>query len=278
MTDLSIGFSPCPNDTYMFYAIMHGLIPDVASLRFRETIDDVEALNKLALAQALDVTKVSYAVLGHIREHYVMLRAGSALGHGCGPLLVQNPTITSKKNAPVAIPGEHTTAALLLALYTQGRAETIVMPFHEIPHAIARGEVARGVIIHETRFTYQNFGLELVQDLGLWWEETTKLPLPLGGIVARRSLPACVLRQLEQGIQKSILYSKEHPTAAASFIAQHAQEMDPAVCRSHIQLYVNTFSENLGDLGEQAVHELLERGIQAGHIPRSKQPLFLSGD
>lgn len=278
MTRLSIGFSPCPNDTYMFYPFMHGLLPSLEGILFDETIDDVETLNKLALRGTLDITKVSYAVLGHITDQYVLLKAGSALGHGCGPLLVTSPSAPAALlDYPIAIPGEHTTAALLLQLYTNGCAKTITMPFHMIPGAVARGEVAGGVIIHESRFTYHQLGLISVQDLGIWWEETTQLPLPLGGIVAKRSLGKELLQRLEQSLTQSVIYSKNHPEDAQDYITHHAQEMDPTVCKAHISLYVNAFSESLGSTGEQAVTELLSRGREAGLIPSQRNPLFISG-
>ena len=272
---LSLGFSPCPNDTFMFYPLVHGLV-DIGDIGFEERLEDVETLNRLATQGVLDITKVSYAAFGHIREQYALLRAGSALGRGCGPLLVatEGQSLESLAGKPIAIPGAYTTACLLLRLYAPDLDQLVEMPFHEIMEAVSSGEVAAGVIIHESRFTYQQQGLHQLVDLGAWWEEETGLPIPLGGIVARRSLGSATISRIEQALAQAVSYAQMHPTAAAGYIRQHAQEMDADVCAAHIGLYVNDFSQNLGDDGEQAIAELLRRAESCGIIPQSTAGLF----
>jgi 1,4-dihydroxy-6-naphthoate synthase len=225
----------------------------------------------------LDVTKVSYAALGHIRNDYVLLRAGSALGRGCGPLLVAreqfNPAALQGKT--IAIPGRYTTAHLLLRICYPALETFLEMPFHEIMDAVMTGRADAGVIIHESRFTYQGFGLHQLVDLGEWWEHETGLPIPLGGIVARRSLGAETIRIIEQTLTDAVAYARANPAAAAHYIREHAQEMSEEVCAAHIGLYVNDFSRNLGIEGEQAIAELLRRAEAAGVIPHSEASLFI---
>lgn len=273
---LTLGFSPCPNDTFMFYPLVHGLVA-TGGFSFSERLEDVETLNRLAVQETLDVTKVSYATLGHIREHYALLRAGSALGRGCGPLLVAkelfDPTDLADKT--IAIPGRYTTAHLLLRLCYPALENFLEMPFHEIMDAVMTGRADAGVIIHESRFTYQGFGLHQLVDLGEWWEHETGLPIPLGGIVARRSLGAETIHIIEQALTDAVAYARANPAAAAHYIREHAQEMSEDVCTAHIGLYVNDFSRNLGIEGEQAIAELLRRAEVAGVIPRTEASLFI---
>lgn len=273
---LTLGFSPCPNDTFMFYPLVHGLV-DTAGQRFNERLEDVETLNRLAVKGVLDVTKVSYAALGHIREEYVLLKAGSALGRGCGPLLVARESFDPADLAgkTIAIPGRYTTAHLLMRLYNPGLETFLEMPFHEIMDAVMTGRADAGVIIHESRFTYQGFGLHQLVDLGAWWEGETGLPIPLGGIVARRSLGAETIRSIEAALAAGVEYARANPDEAAHYIREHAQEMSEQVCAAHIGLYVNDFSQSLGDEGERAVIELLRRAESAGIIPASQAPLFI---
>ena len=272
---LTLGFSPCPNDTFMFYPLVHGLV-DTAGLSFRERLEDVETLNQLALAGELDVSKVSYHALGHIRDGYALLRSGSALGRGCGPLLVAREDITPAdlRNRRIAVPGQYTTALLLLRLLDPKLDNFIVMPFNEVMDAVTSGAVDAGLIIHESRFTYQGMGLHKLIDLGEWWETETGLPIPLGGIVARRSLGAETIAVIELALQSGVTFSRANPAAAADYIREHAQEMSDEVCAAHIGLYVNDFSSELGEEGERAIAALLHRAEQAGIIPVSNYGLF----
>ena len=273
--ELTLGFSPCPNDTFMFYPLVHGLI-DTEGLSYRERLEDVETLNRLALAGELDVSKVSYHALGHIRDDYALLRAGSALGRGCGPLLVAADRIdpAGLRGRTIAVPGNYTTAKLLLRLFDPTLTDFVVMPFNEIMEAVLSGSVDAGLIIHESRFTYQGFGLHKLLDLGEWWEAETGLPIPLGGIVARRSLGAKTIAAVERALKAGVGYARSHPNEAARYIGEHAQEMSPEVCAAHIGLYVNDFSADLGEEGIRAITCLLQRAEEAGLIPASGTPLF----
>ncbi len=274
---LTLGFSPCPNDTFMFYPLVHSLI-DAECISYRERLEDVETLNQLALAGTLDVSKVSYHALGHIRDQYALLRSGSALGRGCGPLLVATEAFDPAmlRGKTIAIPGRYTTALLLLRLFDPHLDTFITMPFNEIMDAVLSGTVDAGLIIHESRFTYAGFGLHKLLDLGEWWEQETNLPIPLGGIVARRSLGAGTIAAIERALRAGVDYARSHPDQAAAYIGEHAQEMSRQVCAAHIDLYVNDFSENLGDEGERAITCLMERAAEAGLIPPSAMPLFMS--
>ena len=275
-TPLTLGFSPCPNDTFMFYPLIHGLV-DTAGLSFQERLEDVETLNLLALQGALDITKVSYHALGHIRDEYALLRSGSALGRGCGPLLVAREEIDPAclRGKPIAVPGRYTTALLLLRLLDPALDNFVVMPFHEIMAAVQEERVAAGLIIHESRFTYQALGLKKLVDLGEWWEGETGLPIPLGGIVARRSLGGETIAAIERALKAGVEYARSHPAEAAAYIREHAQEMSEEVCSAHIGLYVNDFSEELGNEGERAIAELMRRGGEAGILPHHIGPLFM---
>jgi len=255
---------------------VHGLV-DAAGLTFRERLEDVETLNRLALTGELDVSKVSYHALGHIREQYALLRSGSALGRGCGPLLVARHNLDPKdlRGKRIAVPGQYTTALLLLRLFDPELAGFIVMPFHEIMEAVLTGKVDAGLIIHESRFTYQDLGLNRLVDLGEWWEAETGLPIPLGGIVAHRSLGAKTIAVIERALRDGITYSRSNPAAAASYIREHAQEISDEVCAAHIGLYVNDYSSELGDEGERAIDCLLKRAENSGIIPRSTNSLFI---
>jgi len=273
---LTLGYSPCPNDTFIFHALVHGLLPDL-DFRIEERLEDVETLNQLARRCALDLTKISYHALGHLRQDYILLRSGGALGRGCGPLVVApKPTsMEDLKGALIAIPGELTTANLLLQLYGEGFHNVVPLPFEQVMPAVVAGRVAAGVIIHESRFTYQGHGLCRVTDLGAWWEEETGHPIPLGGILARRSLGRDLIGAVERGIRASLEYAFTHPDVPRSYIHQHAQELDDAVIDQHIGLYVNDFSLDLGSEGLAAVDDLLDRAERRGLIPRCDLPLYL---
>jgi 1,4-dihydroxy-6-naphthoate synthase len=273
--DLTLGFSPCPNDTFMFYPLVHGLV-DTAGLTFHERLEDVETLNRLALTGELDVSKVSYHALGHIRDRYALLRSGSALGRGCGPLLVAREQIdpADLSGRTIAVPGQYTTALLLLRLLDPRLGNFVTMPFHEVMDAVISGRVDAGLIIHESRFTYRGLGLHKLVDLGEWWEGETGLPIPLGGIVARRSLGAETIAVIERALRAGIDYARSNPSEAAGYIREHAQEMSDEVCAAHIELYVNDSSAELGEEGERAIAELLRRGEAAGIMPNSSKGLF----
>ena len=275
MNELSLGFSPCPNDTYIFHALVHGLV-ECPGYRFRERLEDVETLNRLALAGTLDISKVSYHLLGHIRDRYRLLAAGGALGRGCGPLLVSRAEIPPKQLAGrrIAVPGRYTTACLLLQLFNPELANLEFMPFHEIIPAVTAGRVEAGVIIHESRFTYQSFGLRSLADLGEWWEESTGHPIPLGGIAIRRDLGEEAAALVNAAIRASILHARRHPAEPQPYIRAHSQEMSDEVCAAHIDLYVNDYSLDLGESGRAAVNELFSRALQAGLLPAHSQALF----
>lgn len=275
MTELTLGYSPCPNDTFIFNALIHGLVP-CPGVTFHERLEDVETLNRLALKTQLDLTKISYHAFGHLRRDYVLLHSGGALGRGCGPLVVATQPMTMKDlhDKPILIPGELTTANLLLQLYDQKFSEIRVLPFDQIMPALERNEAAAGVIIHESRFTFAEHGLHQLLDLGAWWEQLTGLPIPLGGILAKRSLPVRLIQQVDQALAESVRYAQAHPEKAAEYIRQHAQELSDSVTQEHIQLYVNEFSVNLGDEGIAAVQELLARAEKCRLIPVIDLPIF----
>jgi len=274
---LTLGFSPCPNDTFMFYPLIHGLI-ETGGLIFSERLKDVETLNQLALQNALNISKVSYHAFGHIRNKYALLHSGSALGRGCGPLLIARDECdpAELRDKIIAVPGRYTTAKLLLQLFDPQLINFLVMPFNEIMDAVLSGNADAGVIIHESRFTYQGFGLKKLVDLGEWWEKETDLPIPLGGIVAQRSLGVETITRIDQALRDGVTYSLANPQAATHYIREHSQEMSEAVCAEHIKLYVNDFSAELGEEGEKAINCLMERAERAGLIPRSQTPLFVN--
>ncbi len=264
--ELTIGYSPCPNDTFIFYALAHGRIP-LSGIRFSPPVlDDVETLNSWAMDAKLDVTKLSFHALGHVLDQYTMLGSGAALGRGCGPLLVTTRGREQEDPAAwkIAVPGRYTTAALLLKLFVPSHEQVVIMRFDEIMDSVASGAVDGGVIIHESRFTYQDHGLSCLQDLGQWWEDETGLPIPLGCIAARLSLGEGVILEIEQAVRSSVQWAHDHPGKAEGYIGSHARELDAQVIASHINLYVNDFSLDLGDQGRAAVKELLVRGRAAG--------------
>lgn len=269
----SLGFSPCPNDCFIFYALAHGRV--ASDVVWDLHLEDVETLNRWAREGRLEVTKLSYSAYGHVMDDYVMLRSGSALGQGVGPLVVTKEPLTSLAGRRVAVPGGLTTANLLLRLWQQTPLETLEMRYERIMPAVAGGEVDAGLIIHESRFTYPDYGLSEHQDLGAWWEGETGLPLPLGGIAAKRSLGQEALERLGEAVRLSLRYAYAHPAEAQPFIAAHAQEMDPAVRQRHIDLYVNAYSDDVGDLGEEAVRELFRRARTRGLMPTGTGRLFV---
>jgi 1,4-dihydroxy-6-naphthoate synthase len=269
---LSLGFSPCPNDTFLFHALVHGAV-QARGIDFAPRLADVETLNALAREGVLDVTKVSYGAIPYLLEEYVLLRSGGALGRGCGPLLVAR--ADRPADAPlerIAIPGRLTTANLLLRLWRAELPEGEPRVYSEIMPAVARGGADAGLIIHESRFTYPEHGLRAVVDLGEWWEGETGLPIPLGGIVARRALGRARLLEIERAIADSVRHAFAHPGASHAYVAAHAQELRPEVVRQHIALYVNEHSVELDEEGEAAVRMLRERAAAAGLTPPPRWP------
>ncbi len=266
----SLAFSPCPNDTFIFDALVNKKI-DTEGLEFEVFLEDVQTLNQWALQGKMDFTKMSYGVLPLILENYQLLESGGALGKGVGPLLISNNEYgiwndeveEAKKNTQqtlneVAIPGENTTAYLLFSLAYPDVVNKKFMVFNEIENYVLNNENALGVIIHENRFTYQQKGLHKVLDLGAYWEETTKLPIPLGGIVANRKIDNEISLKVDRLIKRSLEYAFDNYPAITTYVKQHSQEMEENVMRQHIDLYVNNFSLGLGAEGKAAVVRLLE--------------------
>lgn len=274
---LTLGFSPCPNDTFIFDAMIHGRI-DTEGLEFEVFLGDVEELNRRAGVADLDITKLSYHAYAHLTEKYILLDAGSALGNNCGPLLIaQSPILPENiSDLKIAIPGKLTTANFLLSLAFPNATQKVEMLFSEIEWAVLNGNVDAGLIIHENRFTYAEKGLVKLIDLGEYWEQSTGMPIPLGGIVIKRNLPESILHKVNRIIRRSVEYAWANPAASETFIAQHAQEMDPAVRRQHIELYVNQYSADLGKRGREAVSNLFKLAEEKKIIPTPKQAIFLS--
>jgi 1,4-dihydroxy-6-naphthoate synthase len=274
---LTLGYSPCPNDTFIFYALVHGRI-DTKGLGFREILEDVETLNQMALRAELDITKVSYHAFGDLRDDYCLLRSGGALGRGCGPLVVApvKCSMDDLKGKKIAIPGRLTTAYLLLQLYDPSFRDNVkVMPFNEIMQAVKEGEVDAGLIIHESRFTYSRYGLVSVIDLGQWWEQKTGLPIPLGAIIAKRALGKGLIEDLESLIRDSVLYAVNNRVEPEQYIKRYAQELEDSVIKEHIDLYVNDYSVDMGEEGVAAVMELFSMAEEKGIIKQASKPLFI---
>ncbi|MCZ4118643.1 1,4-dihydroxy-6-naphthoate synthase [Streptomyces sp. H39-S7] len=270
---MKIAYSPCPNDTFVFHAWAHGLVPGAPALDV--TFADIDITNTLAEQGAecpYDVLKVSYAVLPWVLDEYALLPCGGALGRGCGPLvLTREPMSLAGKT--VAVPSERSTAYLLFRLWAAAEVpggapvKVVVMPFHEIMPAVRDGRVDAGLVIHEARFTYQEYGLHKLADMGEHWEATTGLPIPLGAIIAKRSLGAEKLGALTDAIRTSVRAAWDDPAASRDYVLAHSQEMDPAVADQHIGLYVNEFTADLGEDGYAAVRGLLTRAAAEGLVP-----------
>jgi len=272
---VTLAYSPCPNDTFLFYALAHGRV-NLHGLAFDITLNDVEALNRSAAKARFDVSKLSVAAMAHLGESYGMLRSGAALGRGCGPLIVTKKEGQRKPlaGATLAVPGMWTTAFLLASLYLKNDFTPVPMRFDRIMPAVQGGKCDHGVIIHEGRFTYSNYGLDCLLDLGQWWEEKTGLPIPLGLIGVRRDVPAEQCRVIEQIIGQSVAYARQDPAAPGPYVRQHAQELSDDVIQQHIELYVNDFTGDIGETGEQAICRLFEEAAKAGIIPGSALPVF----
>ncbi|MFJ3790163.1 1,4-dihydroxy-6-naphthoate synthase [Kitasatospora sp. NPDC090091] len=273
---LSIAYSPCPNDTFVFHAWAHGMVPGADAPEV--TFADIDVTNGLAERGELDVLKVSYAALPWVLDEYALLPCGGALGRGCGPLVLTRPELAAGPDGAdltgrtVAVPSERSTAYLLFRLWAAkavpgGFGEIVVLPFHEIMPAVRDGRVDAGLVIHEARFTYRQYGLHRLADMGEAWEQETGLPIPLGAIIARRSLGAERLQALAGTIRDSVRQAWADPSASRAYVLAHAQEMDPAVADQHIGLYVNEFTADLGEEGYGAVRALLTRAAEEGLVP-----------
>ena len=275
---LTLGFSPCPNDCFIFDAIVHRRI-DLEGLDFAVHLADVEALNTTAFTGGVDVTKLSFHAYAYCADRYVLLDAGSALGRNCGPLLISKYAITRDEvaagGARIAIPGKYTTANFLLGLAFPAATDRTEVLFSEIEPALLADRFDAGLIIHENRFTYEAKGLRKIIDLGEYWEEKTGAPIPLGGIVIRRSLPDEVKDAVNRVLRRSVEYAFAHRDASLPFVRAHAQEMSEAVMYRHIDLYVNDYSVDLGPEGRRAIDVLFERARATGIIPAIRGDLFL---
>lgn len=255
---LTLGFSPCPNDTFIFDALVHHKI-DTEGLEFDVVFADVEQLNKWALDGKLDITKLSYNAFTYCVDNYSLLDSGSALGNNCGPLLIKKPNTILTKESVIAIPGKFTTANMLLSIAYPNFNNKVETLFSEIENDVLNNKVDAGLIIHENRFTYQEKGLVKVKDLGEFWESSTGLPIPLGGIVIKRDFPLEVQQKVERVLRKSVEYAFANPDSSVSYVKCHAQEMDKEVVNAHINLYVNDYSISLGEKGRKAVIEVFEK-------------------
>ncbi|MGF9905495.1 1,4-dihydroxy-6-naphthoate synthase [Brevibacillus porteri] len=272
---MKIAFSPCPNDTFVFHAWAHDLIPGAPKLDIMYA--DIDITNTLAAqGEGPEVMKISYAALPWVMDNYSLLPCGGALGRGCGPLVLTQGNSGESANDParlsnkrVAVPSERSTAYLLFRLWAAqnvpgGVGEIVVMPFHEIMPAVRDGKIDAGLVIHEARFTYQNYGLSLMTDLGNWWESDTNLPIPLGAIIAKKTMD---IEALTNWTRSSVEYAWANPTASQKYVMSHAQELSLEVAQAHINLYVNEFTRNLGNDGYAAVEALLGRAAEEGLVP-----------
>jgi 1,4-dihydroxy-6-naphthoate synthase len=276
---LSLGFSPCPNDTFIFDALIHHKI-DTEGLEFEVFYDDVETLNQKAFRGELDVTKLSYHAFAYVADQYVLLDAGSALGYGVGPMLISKFEFSisdlNNTNHKIGIPGKYTTANFLLGLALPEATNKQELVFSEIEDALLNEKIDIGLIIHENRFTYQNKGLKKIIDLGDYWEKRTGCAIPLGGIVANRKLPLDVQHKLNRVLHKSVEFAFANPKSGLEFIRSHAQEMSEEVMYKHIGLYVNKYSIDLGEEGRKAIKLLFDTAREKNIIPEIKEEIFLS--
>lgn len=275
--NLSLGFSTCPNDTFIFDALVNRRIKQNNNFEFDLHLADVEELNKMVKNGDLDVSKISYGVYPSVSDNYVVLSAGSALGRSNGPLLVSKRKVYPDEinDLKIAIPGKYTTANLLLSIaYPEAKNKHEYL-FSDIEEVVLSNECDAGLVIHESRFTYEKRGLKKVFDIGELWESRFGQMIPLGGIVAKRSLPEAILQQLSDAIAESVTFAFAYPEASKSFVSQHAQAMDEEVMKQHIQLYVNNYSINLGKEGRESIQFLFDRGFEAGLLPAITKNIFL---
>lgn len=258
MMEFTLGFSPCPNDTFIFDALVNNKI-DTGNFKFNVRLEDVETLNELAKNEVLDFTKISYGVLPLVAHNYKVLNSGSALGKGVGPLLIsKNPIdLNEVEKYIIAIPGENTTAHLLFSLAFPNAKNKVFKRYDEIENSVLASDNTLGVIIHENRFTYMEKGLHKIIDLGNFWEEKMALPIPLGGIVGKKNIDEKISMQVDALIKESMEYAFEHYPLISDYVKQHSQEMEPEVMKKHIDLYVNKFSINLGEEGRNAIQKFM---------------------
>jgi 1,4-dihydroxy-6-naphthoate synthase len=272
----TLAYSPCPNDTYIFAALTRGLIDDAPAVQ--PHFADIEELNASAARAQYELTKVSYGAIPYLMRDYSILHAGGALGRGCGPLVVTRPglanTLDDVRNLRVAIPGERTTAFMLLQLALGGRPHVEQLRFDAIIPAVASGAIDAGLIIHESRFTYQEAGLVSIADLGDWWERASGMPIPLGAILVRNDLGAERAHAMNEAIRASLRFARADEAAIMPFVREHAFEMSDDVMRKHIDLYVNDYSDDVGDEGIAAVTELFARARAAGILQADAAPRF----
>tara|TARA_R110001592_G_scaffold302663_1_gene574580 strand:- start:375 stop:1220 length:846 start_codon:yes stop_codon:yes gene_type:complete len=276
---LTIGFSPCPNDTFIFDALVNHKI-DTEGLEFDVYLGDVEDLNQKAFKDELDITKISYHAFGHLTNDYVLLDTGSALGKGCGPILVQSSkfkvqSLEDLSSVKIAIPGKYTTANFLLSIAHPEAINKVEMLFSDIENAVLNNEVDAGLIIHENRFTYFEKGLEKIIDLGEYWEKTTGALIPLGGIIIKRNLPAEIIKKVNRLLRKSIEYAFDNPESPLTYMQENAQEMDKKVMMQHVELYVNKYSLDLGGEGRNAIIQMFNLAQQKGIIPKIEKKIFI---
>lgn len=266
--EVTLGFSPCPNDTFIFNALVNGPLQP-AGHRLHVTLQDVETLNRMAFEERLDITKLSFYAWLKARDHYRLLSSGGALGYGCGPLVIAAESYgpDDMDRCRIVLPGKWTTAHLLFRMWAPQAHQRRFISYDKIFDALRKGEADCGVIIHESRFTFESAGFRPVIDLGAWWEEQTGLPIPLGCIAVHRRLPLPVADQLDQAIRESIRQARCDPDAALPYIRAHAREMTAEVLRAHIDTFVNEFSLDLGEKGREAVQMLEMRARQAGALP-----------
>ncbi len=276
MQKLTIGYSPCPNDTFIFDAMVHHKI-DTEGLEFGVLLADVEELNQKAFKEELDITKLSYHAFGFLTHHYRLMNSGSALGSGVGPLLISKQSIKPEKvnQLSIAIPGKYTTANFLLSIAFPNATNRIEMLFSDIEQAVLDGKVDAGLIIHENRFTYHQRGLHKIIDMGAFWEDKTKALIPLGGIVLRRKFDEALQFKLDRVLRRSIEFAFKNPKSCMNYVRTHAQEMDEEVMKKHIELYVNEFSIDLGVKGRYAVESLFNLAVKNRIIPEVHPQLFI---
>ena len=274
---IKIGYSPCPNDTFIFDALVHNKI-DTRGFQFEPVLEDVEKLNQMAFRNELDVTKLSFHAYAQVNSDYQLLTAGSALGNGVGPLFIARKSSSNPELdfTSVAIPGKNTTANFLFSIFFPNIKVKKEMIFSAIENAVISGETDAGVIIHENRFTYEQKGLVKIADLGELWEKSTGQAIPLGGIAVRRNFPSEIKSQINQLVKESVEFAFKHPDESVDYVCAHAQEMDPSVRQKHIDLYVNQYSIDLGEKGKDAIRLLFSKGKETGMLKAELKDLFVS--
>ncbi len=273
---LSLGFSPCPNDTFMFDAMVNGKI-DTEGLTFNVVMEDVETLNQQALRNELDISKISFAAYLNLTYQYQLLNSGSALGNGVGPLLISKSQILKSKiqNLTTAVPGKNTTANFLFSIFFPEAKKKVEMIFSEIEDAVLTGKADAGVIIHENRFTYEQKRLKKICDLGELWEKETGQPIPLGGIIVKRNFNEDLKQKIDRVLRKSVEYAFANPDSSRDYVKQHAQEMDEEVRKKHIALYVNEYSIDLGEKGKLAIETLFQKAAQLKLVNQISKDIFV---